>query len=55
MIDLNADYLGFVLAAYGIAAVVLLAVVATTLMRARALKRTLAAMKLSDPGQKEKP
>jgi heme exporter protein CcmD len=53
MIDWNADHIGFVIAAYAIVAVVLLVVVATTLRGASRLKKTLAAMKLSDSGQKD--
>lgn len=55
MIDFASDYIGYVLSAYGIAALVLLGVVVSTLAKARSLKRTLADMKLSDPGQSEKP
>lgn len=51
--DWNADHVGFVAAAYGISAVVLLGVLVWTLQRARTLRAKLAALKLSDPGQKE--
>jgi heme exporter protein CcmD len=49
----QADHVGFVLLSYGIAALVLGGVVVATLLRARSLRRELAAMKLSDPGTKE--
>ena len=53
MIDFNADHISYVLAAYGITALVLLTLVAMNLRQANSLKRQLKAMKLSDPGQKD--
>jgi heme exporter protein CcmD len=53
--DWNADYAGFVFAAYGIVNLVLLVLLIYTLWRAKILKAKLADMKLSDPGQKDKP
>jgi ABC-type thiamin/hydroxymethylpyrimidine transport system permease subunit len=54
MIDWTADHVGFVLVAYAIVAALLAAIVVATLRRAGTLKKSLAAMKLSDPGQSEK-
>jgi hypothetical protein len=51
--DLNADHVGFVFAAYAIVAVTLLSVLLHTVWRGMVLKKTLLDMKLSDPGQKE--
>ena len=51
--DWSADHVGFVAAAYGISSVVLIGVLFWTLQRAKTLKAQLAALKLSDPGQKE--
>jgi heme exporter protein CcmD len=53
MIDWHAHNINFVIVAYAIVVVVLLALVAATLMRAAALKKTLAEMKLPDPGHKD--
>jgi heme exporter protein CcmD len=53
MLDFTSDYIAFVLTAYGLAAVVLLGLVVNTLQQARRLKRQLADMNLTDPGQKE--
>jgi hypothetical protein len=53
MIDWSADHISFVIVAYVIVALVLFAIVAATWLRASALKKVLAEMKLSDPGQRE--
>ncbi len=53
MIDWNDHNINFVIVAYAIVVLVLLALVAATLLRAAALKKTLAGMKLSDPGSKD--
>jgi heme exporter protein CcmD len=49
--DWSSEHAGFVIAAYAIVAVVLIGLVMQGLSRARTLKKTLADMKLSDPGQ----
>lgn len=54
MINWTADHVSFVIVAYAIVGLVLLAVVATTLQRASTLKKTLAEMKLSDTGQQDR-
>jgi heme exporter protein CcmD len=54
MIDLNADHIGFVLASYGVVAVVLTALVVTVLWRSRMLKRQLRHMNLPEPGARDK-
>ena len=51
--DWTADHVGFVFAAYAIVTFVLVSVLVHTLWRAKALKKTLADMNLSDPGQKD--
>jgi heme exporter protein CcmD len=53
MIDWNADHIDFVIVAYAIVFAVLAVVVVATLLRASALKKTLADMKLPDSGQKD--
>jgi heme exporter protein CcmD len=55
MIDVNADYIPYVAAAYGMTALVLLSLVAINVKQASSLKRQLKALKLSDPGQTETP
>lgn len=54
MIDWNADHVSFVLVAYGIVTLLLAAIVVATLRRAVTLKKILAGMNLSDPGQRDK-
>jgi phosphatidylglycerophosphatase A len=53
MMDWTADHVGFVVAAYLVVALLLLGVLLRGLWRARILKRTLASMKLADPGETE--
>jgi heme exporter protein CcmD len=48
--DLAAPYLNYVLSAYGVSALVLLAVLGSVLLRGARLKRELQSMGLSDPG-----
>jgi hypothetical protein len=54
MIDWTAAHISFVITAYVIVSVVLIAIVGATLLRAAALKRTLEAMKLPDAGAADK-
>ncbi len=49
----NADYAGFVVAAYAIAFALLLTLLIYNLWRASTLKAKLAELKLVDPGQQE--
>jgi hypothetical protein len=53
MIDWSANHISFVIVAYAIVGLVLLAVVAATLLRASRLKKVLGQMKLADPGQQD--
>ena len=53
MIDWSASHINFVIAAYAIVFLVLAVIVVTTFMRAAALKKNLADMKLPDTGQKD--
>jgi heme exporter protein CcmD len=50
MIDFSADHIGFVLASYGIVALVLIGLVVAVLNRSRDLKRQLAELNLPEPG-----
>ena len=51
MTDWTANHISFVIAAYAIVATVLALVVGAILLRAATLRKTLAEMKLSDPGK----
>jgi heme exporter protein CcmD len=55
MIDLTANHIGFVLASYGIVALVLVGLVAAVLKRSGDLKRQLSEMNLPEPGARGRP
>lgn len=52
--DLTTPYLGFVMAAYAIFAIVLLGLLAAIVLRGHSLKRNLQELGLSDPGARSK-
>jgi heme exporter protein CcmD len=53
MIDLAADHIGFVVAAYGVVVAVLGVLVFAAVLKARRLKRALVTKGLADPGERD--